>query len=315
MSNGANKAILDRVQVEDYVRKHFPDVLTVLADVVDYGTHLIPRAFKSSGRKLEDAIVIGVLLKQVVTMADAFHALISIGEVHAAYLHARSAFEASLYIDYILKDSAETKARHFYISGLRRQRLWALRLTPGTAERDGYRHVIEYLNLDSRADLHSKAAQELDTINRVLSQPEFIDINTEFEKHLNPTRPNYDPSWYQPLGVRSVRQIAEDVQRLHEYDTFYSQTSEVIHSSSYRDHINFSSGQQMWIHPIRDLENFTVLVGTTVPLFLRTYRSVLSHYRNEELDNFSRKFVSDWRNIINSLQSQTITYQISPVDL
>jgi hypothetical protein len=171
------------------------------------------------------------------------------------------------------------------------------------------------LNLDSRADLQARATQELDTINRVLSQPEFIDINTEFERHLSPTRPNYDPSWYQPLGIRSVRRIAEDVQRLHEYDTFYSQTSEVIHSSSYRDHISFSSDQQIWIHPIRDLENFTVLVGTTVPLVLRTYRSILSHYRNGELDNFSRKFVKDWRNIINSLQSRTITYQVSPVIL
>jgi len=315
MYDQANRGLLDRKQVESYVHDHFSDVLVLLKDVVDYGTHLIPRAFLESGRRLEDAIVIGVLLKQVVTMADAFHILVSVGSLQAAYLPARSAFEASLYIDYILKDESERKARHYYISNLRRQRLWALRLLQGTPERDGYMHVIGYLDLDSKPDLQTRAQQELDTINMALSQANFIDINAEFERLLNSNRPNVDPSWHDPLGPRSVRSIAEKVQRLHEYDTFYSQTSEIMHSSSYRDHISFSSGQQMALHPIRNLENFTVIVGTTVPMVLVTYRTILNHYRHEELENFSLKFVNDWRTVLNGLQSRAVTYDVAPINI
>ena len=84
------------------VQENFSQQLLLLRDVVNYGTNLIPAAFNSSDRALVDIVVIPVLLKQLVSMLDAYEVLVSNACVPASVLHYRSAFEASLYIDFIL---------------------------------------------------------------------------------------------------------------------------------------------------------------------------------------------------------------------
>jgi hypothetical protein len=129
------KLILDREKHEADVRQHFSKHVELLIDLANYGSNLIPRAYDSSGKKLEDIVVIGILLKQVVSMIDAVEVLISKGAVGPAMLQARAAFEASLYIDWILKWEPEKKAKYYYVSNLRNQRLWVLRFKTGTQER------------------------------------------------------------------------------------------------------------------------------------------------------------------------------------
>jgi len=88
--------LLDRKKHEADVRQHFAGHIDLLIDLANYGSNLIPRAYDSSGKKLEDIIVIGILLKQVVSMIDAVEVLISKGAVSPANLQARAAFEATL---------------------------------------------------------------------------------------------------------------------------------------------------------------------------------------------------------------------------
>ena len=167
MSNEAHRAILDRVKVESDVKEHFPQALTLLAGVVDYGTHLIVRVFNSSERKIVDLIVIGVLLKQIVLLADAIQLLVSKGAIQAAFLDARVALEASLSIDWILKDDSETKAKHFYVANLRRERLWALRLVDDTPERKAFSHVIDFMKIQDGElrSIQPTTREEIDRIN------------------------------------------------------------------------------------------------------------------------------------------------------
>jgi len=175
------KLILDRAKHEADVKQHFSKHLDLLIDLANYGSNLVPRAHDSSKKKLEDHIVIGVLLKQVVAMIDAVEILISKGAVDPANLQARSAFEASLYIDWFLKGEPEKKAKYYYVSNLRNQRLWALRFKTGTKEEEifaeslrGLEKYIKTADLDSVERL---ADEQLTEIDKLLAKPEWYEIN------------------------------------------------------------------------------------------------------------------------------------------
>jgi hypothetical protein len=123
------KAIIDREKHKRDFDEHFSDVKKLLQDIVNYGSKLMPRCFVSSERKLEDAIIIGVLLRQVIAMVDATEVLISNAAIYSSQIQARAGFEASIYIEWILKGHTEKKAKYFYVSNLRKDKLWAQRIT------------------------------------------------------------------------------------------------------------------------------------------------------------------------------------------
>jgi hypothetical protein len=79
MRENEYKELLDRQRHKDDVQRYFANQISVLTDIIDYGTWLIPRAYDSSPKKLEDVVLIGVLLKQVVGMIDALEILVSNG--------------------------------------------------------------------------------------------------------------------------------------------------------------------------------------------------------------------------------------------
>ena len=122
------KQIIDREKHKKDARQIFSKQIDLLVDLVNYGSNLIIRAYDSSKKKLEDAIVIGVLLKQVVAMIDATEILLCHGSPQSADIQLRSALEASLYIDWMLKSELQKKAKYYYISNLRNMKLWALKL-------------------------------------------------------------------------------------------------------------------------------------------------------------------------------------------
>ena len=73
------KSIIDRERHEKDAKQYLSKNINFLTDLVNYGSNLIPRAYDSSNKRLEDIIVIAVLLKQVISMIDAIEVLISKG--------------------------------------------------------------------------------------------------------------------------------------------------------------------------------------------------------------------------------------------
>ncbi len=58
---------------------------------------------------MKDIIVLGTLTRQVVAMLDGLELLLANGAVYVAGLQSRALFEASVYIDWILKDDTERR--------------------------------------------------------------------------------------------------------------------------------------------------------------------------------------------------------------
>lgn len=299
------KPILNREKHKRDFDKHFSEVGILLKDITNYGSNLIPRCFSSSKRNLEDTIIIGTLLKQVVAMVDAADLLISNSALHSSHLQARAAFEASLYIEWIIKSDTEKKANYFYVSNLREDKLWALRVTGKSPDQKKFEQIFEEVGLQLEEEVHvmKKEAEKQNTeIDQILSAPPFKDINIHIQNYKDQRRLDYEPPWYSPLGVSSIRKIAIDVGRLPEYQIFYSLTSKIMHSSRYRHHIRFIDDKIIF-GPIRCLKGIKDLMNFIVSCTLRTYMIILKHYRPDEWPALRRKFDEDWKKPFSTIKS------------
>jgi Family of unknown function (DUF5677) len=287
--------ILNREEPRAVVEEHFAKQAELLRDIANYGSNLIVRAFNSSPKKMAEVVVCGVLLKQIVAMVDAVEVLLTSGCGHASFLPARTAFEASIYLDWILAGDSERRATRYIVGNFRDERLWAARVIPGTTEEAAFTQIAKTLGLDihaKRPTLASEAHTHLAEVNRILAQPELQAIDQEFTTAKKKRK--HDPEWYELDGLTSIRQVAEAVGRLPEYEFFYSKGSQVTHTGSYKDHIRFAGGQVRF-KPIRHLANVNMLLNFVVSLCVGTYMKVLKQYRPGELAAFGKKYLEDWR--------------------
>lgn len=292
------KQIIDREKHKKDARQIFSKQIDLLVDLVNYGSNLIIRAYDSSKKKLEDAIVIGVLLKQVVAMIDATEILLCHGSPQSADIQVRSALEASLYIDWMLKSELEKKAKYYYVSNLRNMRLWALRYLKGTEENQLFLQsvldLIKYMEPSNVTEEdEDEAKRQVTEIERILSQEGYREINDEFVR-MRVKKTGAEAYWYKPLGISSIKKIAEEVGRLSEYIIYYSKGSEFTHIASYREHVKFNQGKVKF-EPIRQLEGADTIIQSIIGITLASYQSILKHYRYGELRNFGRKYKNEWR--------------------
>lgn len=288
-------SILDREEARKHASEHFSEQIALLRDLTDYGSNLVLRAFTSSNKDLADVVVCGVLMKQIVAMLDAVETLIESGMVYAAFLPARAAFEASIYLEWILFSDSDRKAKCYIVSNFRDERLWALRTTKGTPEEAVFEAIAKTVGLDihaRRPTLAGDAKKHLDEVNRILAQPDFQPIDQEFDQRRGKRK--VDLEWYELVGAKSIRQVAEAVGRLAEYEFFYAKGSQITHSASYKDHIRFTK-KQVQFKPIRHLDGIDMLLNFVVGVAIRSFQNTLRFYRPGELPAFSRKYVEDWR--------------------
>lgn len=297
MTSNTHLSLLDRVKPKADIEAHFKDALNLLKELVDYGTTLIEKTYFASEKKPEDAIVICVLLKQVVAMLDAEEILVSEAAVYAAHLQARAAFEASIYIEWILKEDSENRAKHYLVSNFRNERNWALRGIKGTEEKAKFDSSMEQLLTDFETldpNFEQDARRHLEEVNRILGQPELKPVDDLFEKLKINDKRHLEPAWYKPLKVHSARQIAKCVGRLPEYDLFYAIGSEVTHSASYKYHIRFGKNK-IHLKQIRYLEHIHSLLNFTIANILKTYRIIITKYIPDELKDFWIQYSKQWR--------------------
>jgi len=287
--------ILDRPEAEKLIKEHFSTQITLLQEIANYGSNLVIRAFNSSSKSLGDALTCGVLLRQVVAMVDAVETLVASGAVHAAHLPARAAFEASLYLEWMLVSDLERKAKYYYVSNMRQERMWALRGIHGSPDNQSFSAAIAQLGTDImslRPSLANDSKALLTEVDRILAQPEFSPIDQDFEQRKQKTR--REPKWHAPLGPGTVRQIAKDLQRLPEYELFYSKCSQVTHTGSFEDYLRFSKGH-LTFKPVRRLDGISALLNFTFSMAFRCYEIVLKNYRPGEIKSFTTRYVAEWR--------------------
>jgi hypothetical protein len=310
----AHPLILDRETPARQVAEHFSKTVWLLQDLVNYGSNLIPRCFESSNKTAIDVVILVALAKQAVTHLDGFEIHVSHGAILASHLSARALLEASLYVSWVLQSDTERRARQYYVWNLRQNRAWGRRLVPGTTEHAAFTSSLQATpslpDLASLPAIHTKvteAQNQIAAIDQQLALPVYKAINDEFDRI---KRSTHDLPWHAPWGAKSIRQMADQLNRLAEYDLFYSTLSDVAHSSAFRKHVSID-GVQVNFEPIRQLESIDTVCRPAVGNALRLYRELLGHYRPGELENLSRKYQDEWRTAF--LTMPGVNYRTDPL--
>jgi hypothetical protein len=288
-------AILNRDESRTVIAEHFQPQIDLLRDLANYGSNLVLRAYESSARGIADAVVCGVLLKQVIAMVDAVEVLIASGITLAAHPPARTAFEASLYVDFVLLEQTDHRGKCYLVGNYRDERLWCARVTKGTSEEKAFASATKPIALDIQGkhpELAAGAAAQIVEIDRILAQPDLAAVNAEFERLRGKRK--HDVDWYVVAGATSIADIAKQVGRFHEYVAFYSKGSSVTHSSSYKDHLRFAGNEVRFV-PVRHLAALNQLFTFVGALTMHTYWRVLAQYRPAEIPRLIKKYSADWR--------------------
>jgi hypothetical protein len=304
------RALLHRDKVIADVKRAFPEQVALLRELTNYGSNLIPRCYISSEKELKDLVVLAILLRQVVAMLDSIEILASNGAVYAAGLQSRALFEASVYIEWILKTDAQKKATYYYVHNVRRQRMWARRSQPGSKEAIAFAASSSDLLSLLSAKTVQEAKNKLPEIDRLLSQPTFRAVNEAFDERA--TKNGQDVQWYVPLGMQSIKAIMKNVGKLTEYLVFYAIFSNAMHSSDYFAHIKIGEGRVAF-EPVRHLKGYEPLFRFSASTAINTYRRILEEYRHGELDGFNRKYMENWRKAF--MEVPPIEYKITSTNL
>jgi hypothetical protein len=307
--------ILDRDEPVQNVRDHFGAQLEVMRDVVNYGSNLIPRCFESSSKGVGDVVVIVALLKQVVTMLDGVE--LHVSAVLASHVSLRALYETHLYVSWMLRSDTDTRARHYYVWNLRQRRKWDNRVIPGTTEHADFQHALQHLPIFQSASpndqqsvqrFQHKATEDVAQIDQLLNSPSYKAINDGFDNYWNHS---YDPPWHAPCGVQSIRQLAEELDLLHEYEVLYSSLSSVTHSSCFKQHVAVQADSIVF-EPIRYLESIDFVLNLAFSISFRVYREVLQFYRPGEVENFNRKYIEEWREAFTTIRRVSYDATIPP---
>jgi len=304
-------ALLNRDEAAGLVSQHYGPQIELLTQLTNYASNLIPRAFHSSEKQMRDVIVCLSLLKQFTTMMDGVDVLTRAGNIQAAFVPARAAFEASLYIEWMLVSDGQTKAIHYYVGEIRQQRIWGERATAGTAEAEAFLKEMGTLGQDilaAQPALTEQATKHLDQVGKILEHEWFAAANAAFEEFKIEQNHGREPHWYQVLGKRSIKAIAKELQRLPEYIIYYGKGSRVVHSQSYDDQMKFTS-KGANVLPVRYIADIHTLLNFACGNAMTLFARILGFYRNGELTAFSRQYVEEWRDAYRSIPHALVGYQ------
>lgn len=278
---------MNRTMAESNASEHLSPYTNMLSSIVDYGTELIGSAYQASDRGMTDAIVCGVFLKQIVTMADGICTLLVAGSGEPAYMLGRTIFETSLLMEWMLKDDCERRGLRFYVADLRDQRKWA------------------NFHQDAASD-PEKAVLHIQQIDRVLSSGPLQEVNAEFDSSRTGKYRHYDPDWYALDGVQSIKDLAKRLNRSDVWNVFYSMGSKVVHTTTYTNHIAISNSAIRFI-PVRHLTSFAAIWSYVMESILRSYTTITNTYVPSDATKLYEIYVAEWRALF--LTPPTFKYQ------
>jgi hypothetical protein len=297
MYEPADPLLLDRDTASQDAQTYFAPTLAFLADLVNYGTHLIPRSLNSH---VDDdttrAVVCAALLKHTVGMMDAAVALLEAGHSTMALAPVRSAFESGLYLEFVLKADTAHRARVYLVGEYRRQRTFLQRaLDPSTAP-ESFNAVFATYGTSSEdwsPEKHQAIKTQIAELEKLLAVPSLAGINALYDRKRR-NKP-FDPDWYQLLNFNSVRAIAKAVDQLAPYELFYNAGSRVVHARSPTHQWRVVASDHMALKAIRHLEDAHEIKGGVAYVGMRAYRLIIQRYLPHTYDAFKQKYLDDWR--------------------
>jgi hypothetical protein len=132
----ANPNLLDREQAASEASELFHKQFEVLSETVNHGTNLIIRILRTCEPSIVREMAVGSLFRRSIQNIDSIDLLLRSSCVTGATIQARALLETSLTQEWMLKENQHERARAYYVTHLRTERAWNLRMLEGTPEKE-----------------------------------------------------------------------------------------------------------------------------------------------------------------------------------
>lgn len=309
MYEPADPLLLDRNASQEQARAVLGEPLAFLADLVNYGTHLIIKALGDGEGDTSRLVVCAGLLKHIVGMLDAAVVLLENGHSTMALTQVRSAFEATLYLELILQEDTEYRARVYLVGEYRRRLAFLQRaLDPSTAP-GSFNHDYAHIGMSTHTlseEAKTTGVEHVAHIQSVLAQPGLARIDATYQKKRG--NKAFDPYWYELLGHKTIRQLAKALKEGPSYDLWYGGGSQVVHAQSPTQHWSVQ-GDVAALKAIRHLEDAHSVKNGVAQVALHAYRLVVRKYLPDDFPALQQKYLADWRKPFRSSVKIQYEYQ------
>ena len=301
MSIVGREPVLDRIAAPREVATKLGPQLDLLDEIADYGVALLKRCFKTSGRTIEDIVLLPVVFKHLLSTFDAVALLLRAASAYAASIPLRALCEASWTLEWIARKDRPHWARQYYVAYLRRNRAAALKYTPGTASHTRAAEILknEFPGFSLSEVKQEQIAATLNACERLLASEAFATYNAAFDRFMASRGIKHEPKWFQPIvgnhkPVRSIRGLAEQLGHAAEYDALYGSFSDAVHASAFSPLVSFD-GDRVTFEPIRSLDQFRNTCLLAAAFAMRSSQLIVETYRPGELPVFRRTYIEEWR--------------------
>ncbi|OGV50644.1 MAG: hypothetical protein A2X49_14100 [Lentisphaerae bacterium GWF2_52_8] len=286
--------ILNTKDIIENVQKHYENNITLLDDMVSYGTEKIVQCFNISDRNIADIVLLPTFSMKAMTMLDSIAILLRNGAVYNAVIPTRILFELSLYIEWILKSDTKERAKHYFAAEIRGDRLWALRTISGSPENQEFINKCKEFNFQKNRydDIKKLAEEEVKNINEFLKSPAYKAINDMFDKLKG--KKEYDPYWYKLSGIASIQDLAKKLNHAGQYNVFYAGQSKKVHSNDMRSNVLLNEGVVSF-KPIRNLNDIHTVLNNSFSIWMEIMKMLIQKYIPDQMIEFNKTYIENWR--------------------
>lgn len=291
--------LLDR-QLAIAAAKEQDSKLSLLHDLANYGSALMPKAYEKGGRNLANAVILFHLLREVIIQVDALYVLLTNGCGPATASVCRSLVEKYHLLLWTLKSQPDDKAAYLLVSSCRNDLARAQIAIPGTPENEEMAKMMGCV--PNEIELINGSIHNANWFQEFLSLPQFSGINQNFETHkAGGKKKRYEECWtvvfckstQDQTCTGSARSIAVCIGKLEEYIVYYSDYSESTHGASALRSVTLSD-RGCRVSNIRGMNEFDSVWHLAVNSAIESFLAVVRHYCPDEEQSFSQKYVKDW---------------------
>lgn len=272
------------------------DVLDTLAggitEVVNFGTHVLVWYDEANAGKTDEAAPTSLLLRHFIEMIDSVSILVRSSAIEPTQVLLRSAFEAAIQLEWIIRDDTDRRAMAFMTWHVHQRLKYYTRLDRSTSEGRELAKKLkgtmyDGIDLRDKFDLESARAN----LKILLKKPLYRETAAEYEVVRKNSR---NPRWYQLFGgPRSVEQLANQVKMPEFYELLYRSWSGVAHATDVVAGKVSSREGVTQIHQIRSPERVESVYSIAIGLSIRIYKVIMDKYVPDGLNTIQKWYTAD----------------------
>ncbi len=285
MPTEPDKNILDTESYKETVQPMIDLASSVLREAVNYASTLYERCRVTKKADNDESYPVLALFLHILQLMDSIEILISNCCIEPANVLIRSAFEASLGLEYICETSTWTRGHAWILKNILDSIEWGERHTKSTVIGKDFHEALDREGLGELPEI----PEDFDVnLKQALEKPEYVSLFKEYQRMQKVLRRSR-VEWYSLYdGPRNIRELAEHLGQQSVYDSRYRSWSQQVHAGS-ADHLllRFEDGQSV-LGPIRNPLDIAHVSAYALGLILMADKTMINKFLSGDMKKFGR---------------------------